>query len=264
MRKFTVLILCAFLLAGCGTYTGSGAYTGGYFGSILGSAIGGITNGPRGSDVGTIVGMVGGAVVGAAIGNAADNADKREVHEHYENVQRNKQNRQNQQNQNGSYNHDDEGYFDPNNSGDDRLYDFDNADYSNSERYALSAGGSEVQTLSPGSDGIEIRNVRFLDENEDGAINSNEMCRIVFEVYNHTSKTLYNLQPVVNELSGSKRIFISPSVSVSRLEPNKGIRYTAMVNSMKMKNGNVRFNVAVLHNNKVVSNITEFAVATAK
>ena len=262
MRKFTVILLCTFFLVGCGTYTGSGAYTGGYFGSILGSAIGGITGGPRGSDVGTVVGMVGGAVVGAAIGNAADNANKREVHEHYENVQRNKQNR------NGNYNHDDEGYFDPSNSGDDRLYDFDNSDYSNNnsdtERYSLSTGGSEIQTLSPGSEGIEIRNIRFLDANDDGAINSNEMCRVIFEVYNHTSKTLYDLQPTVNEVSGSKRIYISPGVSVSQLEPNKGIRYTAQVKSLKMKDGSVRFNVAVLHNNKVVSNISEFAVATAK
>ena len=260
MRKFAFMLIFALLLTGCGTYTGTGAYTGGYFGSILGSAIGGITDGPRGSDVGTIVGMVGGAVVGAAIGNAKDNADKREVREHYEKVQRDKQ----RQRQDNRASHDDEGYYDPSNSGDDRLYDFDMAGNSSNERHTLSSDGSAVSNVYPSSDGIEIRNIRFLDANEDGAINSNETCRVVFEVYNHTSRTLYDLQPMVNEVTGSRRIYISPSVTVARLEPDKGVRYTAMVKSARMKNGSVKFNVAVAHNDRVVSNISEFSVATVK
>ena len=58
MKRTIVYIACAaLLLTGCGTYTGSGAFTGAHFGSILGSAIGGISGGHRGSDVGTIIGM---------------------------------------------------------------------------------------------------------------------------------------------------------------------------------------------------------------
>ena len=73
MKKSSIIALAAVvMMSGCGTYTGSGAYTGASLGSILGSAIGGISGGPRGSDIGTIVGMASGAIVGGAIGQRAD------------------------------------------------------------------------------------------------------------------------------------------------------------------------------------------------
>ena len=129
MRKVIVLSICSvLLLTGCGTYTGTGAYVGGQFGSVLGSAIGGITGGARGSDVGTIIGMAGGAVIGAAIGNAKDEADRRDVHDHYERVQRSKAASNSSYDNYGNYGNYDSGY-DPSNSGDDRLYDFDGNDY---------------------------------------------------------------------------------------------------------------------------------------
>ena len=271
MRKVFIYTACAaFLLAGCGTYTGSGAFTGAHFGTILGSAIGGISGGPRGSDVGIIIGMAGGAVVGAAIGSAADNANRREVHERYEQVQRNKQQRDNgRYNDNSRY--DDRDYYDPTGSGDDRLYDFSSSDYtgdySASSARVMSPGSSSIEEISSGysvNTQIEVRNPRFVDDNRDGYINSNEVSKVIFEVYNNSSHTLYDLQPIVVESSGVKNLYISPSVHVEQLAPGKGIRYTAMVKTGRMKNGNATFCLSVLQGNRVMSNVTEFTVMTTK
>lgn len=274
MKKIFIYTACAaLLLTGCGTYTGSGAFTGAHFGTILGSAIGGITGGPRGSDVGTIIGMAGGAVVGAAIGSAADNANRREVHEHYEQVQRNKSQR-NYPNDRGYSNdryNDNSGYFDPSGSGDDRLYDFNGSDYTSdysaSSAKVVAPGASSIEEISTGysvNNQIEVRNPRFVDDNRDGYINSNEVSKVIFEVYNNSDQVLYDLQPVVVESSGMKNLYISPSVHVEHLAPGKGIRYTAMVKTGRMKSGNATFCISVLQGNKVMSNVTEFSVMTVK
>ena len=270
MKRFFVYISCAaLLLTGCGTYTGSGAFTGAHFGSILGSAIGGISGGPRGSDVGTIIGMAGGAVVGAAIGSAHDEANRREVHERYEQVQRNK--RQRQQDYPDRRYDDDYGYYDPTGSGDDRLYDFNGSDYtgdySASSARVMSPGASSIEEISSGysvNNKIEVRNPRFVDDNRDGYINSNEVSKVIFEVYNNSDQMLYDLQPIVVESSGVKNLYISPSIHVEHLAPGKGIRYTAMVKTGRMKDGNATFCISVLQGNRVMSNVTEFTVRTIR
>ncbi len=265
--------VCAvLLLSGCGTYTGSGAFTGAHFGSILGSAIGGITDGPRGSDVGTILGMAGGAIVGAAIGNAADQAERREVHEHYENVQHRKAQERVSSNsgyQNRSYSTDD--YYDPSNSGDDRLYDFQGSDYtgdySASSPRSMSPGSSSIEEISSGysvNNDIVIRNARFVDGNRDGCLNSHEVSKVIFEVYNASGHTLYDLQPTVMESTGVRNVYISPTVHVERLDPGKGIRYTAMVKTARMRNGTATFCLSVLQGERVMSNVSEFTINTVR
>ena len=273
MRKIAVMSVCAvLLLSGCGTYAGSGAFTGAHFGSILGSAIGGITDGPRGSDVGTILGMAGGAIVGAAIGSAADQANKRDIHEHYENVQRRKAQDRSYDNagyQNRSYPNDN--YYDPSNGGDDRLYDFQSSDYTSDYSAAsarsMSPGASSIEDISSGytvNSGIEIRNPRFVDGNRDGCLNSNEVSKVIFEVFNTSGHTLFDLQPTVVESTGARNIYISPTVHVERLEPGKGIRYTAMVKTARMRNGTATFCLSVLQGDRVMSNVSEFTINTVR
>ena len=273
MRKVFVYSVCAvLLLSGCGTYAGSGAYAGAHFGSILGSAMGGLSDGYRGHAVGTIIGMAGGAVVGAAVGSAADQASRREVHDHYQEVQRRKSAGAYERNE--GYSRSDRSYsdyYDPTGSGDDRLYDFEGSDYtgdySASTARNLPPASSSIEEISSGysvSNAIEIRNPRFVDTNRDGIISSNEVCKVIFEIYNTSDKTLYDLQPMVVEASGSKNIYISPSVHVEQLSPGKGIRYTAMVKTAKIKSGTATFCLSVLQGNRVMSNVSEFTIETAR
>ena len=263
--------MCAtLLLSGCGTYAGSGAFTGAHFGSILGSAIGGITDGRRGHDIGTIIGMAGGAAVGAVIGSAADDANRREVREHYNEVQRRKAQRPSSSYDNyGSY--DDSGYYSPNNDGDDRLYDFQSSDYTDNYSAAsprsVSPSTSSIEDISAGysvNTNLVIRNPRFVDGNRDGQITSNEVSTVIFEVYNASDRTLYDLQPSVVEATGLRNIYISPSVHVEKLAPGKAIRYTAMVKSAKMRDGSATFCLSVLQGGRTMSDVTEFTIGTAR
>lgn len=279
MKKFTVIALGTVLLcSSCGTYTGSGAYTGASIGSILGSAIGGISGGPRGSDIGTLVGMAGGAVIGGAIGQQADKAKKQEMHDRYQQIQQRKAQQQDQYEQSSSQNYnyqsggDDESGFDPNNGGDDRIYDFNGTDYTGT--YSASKPISSVPATSSVDDlvanytfnpAIEIVNARFVDENKDNALNRGELCKVIFEVKNNAKETLHDVVPTVVESTGNTHIYISPSVHVESIAPGKGIRYTAMVKAdNRLKDGSARICLSVLQGGKAISKVTEFNIPTTK
>lgn len=277
MKKSVIIIAAsALLISSCGTYTGSGAYAGSTLGSILGSAIGGISGGPRGSDIGTIVGMVGGAVVGGAIGAAADERERQDVHDHYQRVMEQKaQQNARQGNYDGyqnRYQDDMSSGFDETNSGDDRIYDFQSSDYTGN--YSAQPGtemmplSSSVDQLAMGLEytpAIEIRNARIVDDNQDRMINRNELCKVIFEIYNHGKEPIYDVQPTVVEANGNRHIYISPNMHVERIDPGRGVRYTAMLKAdNRLKDGTARICVSVLQGNKAISKVCEFNVPTRR
>ena len=260
MKKTLVVSLGALLLlSSCGTYTGQGAYVGGSFGSIIGSAIGGIAGGWRGSDVGSLIGMAGGAAVGAAIGSAADRAEQQK-YEDYRNARAQRRaSAQRQYDNNGVDNrgNDDSG-FDQTNSGDDRLYGF-GEDFS-------TVDDTNTSTLEIRSNPLEIRNARIIDASRDGVLSRGEEVRMVFEVYNNSSKPAFHVLPTVAEVTGNKHIRVSENVLVESILPGKGIRYTAVIKAdNRLKDGEAIFRIGVLHHNKEVASQTkEFTMKTAK
>ncbi len=275
MKKTIVLILCAtMLLTGCASYAGQGAATGGSFGAILGSAIGGISGGRRGSDVGTLIGVASGAAIGAAIGSAAD-----------QQVERRREEYRRQQADNDYYSgrvassstnsvdtYDNSG-FDASNSGDDRI-DFDGAGPSRNQG-TYSAAQPRSYTPSKSSDPgygirynsmIEIRNARIIDADHNGVLCAGEECKVTFEVMNNSSKTLYDVQPTVFDVTGNKHIHVSPNLHVESIAPNSGIRYTASILAdSKLKDGNIVIRVAVAQGNReITSQVQEFTVRTQR
>ena len=288
MKKNLIIGLSAVLLLGsCDTYTGMGAYTGSTLGSIFGSAIGGIAGGPRGSDVGTIVGMVGGAVAGAAIGNVADQQREQQRQDdldqyHRDKAQRDAARMQRQQNDgsydSGNYNGSSNGIgsydsgFDATNSGDDRIYDFNGSDYTGSmttqQPQTTMPMHSSVEDMTGNlkySPSIEIKNARFLDDNQDGKIERGEMSKVIFEIFNRSQTTLYDIVPTVVEATGNKHILISPSMHVEKLAPGQGIRYTALVlGDNRIKDGSAKICVSVVQGGKSISKISEFNIPTLK
>lgn len=257
-KNLMVLVAGLMMLASCGTYQGYGAANGAYFGSLLGSAIGGISGGPRGSDVGTVIGLAGGAVVGAAIGNAADNARKEDMAQYRQEKQRlaaKRAERQNGGNQNsdyGQYGSGDSG-FDATNSGDDRIdIDFGNA------------GNPEEQTGCEGA-ALEIRNARFVTPDGSDVLSGGKQCDIVFEIYNTGNVAVSNVEPMVKEVSGNKRIVVSPGILVEHLAAHKGLRYTAHVMAYKqLKNGTARFTLSVLVDKQKVTKDVALTVRTSR
>ena len=281
MKKTLVMLASAALLlmTSCGTYTGQGAYVGGSFGSILGSAIGGIAGGWRGSDIGTVVGMAGGAAVGAAMGSAADKKQAEQI----EQYKRERASRYGQRDPmegvdaiydgtevrevrrapstDGRYDADDSG-FDATGSGDDRI-DFDGAGPINQRRAtAVSVATDAVSTAEP----LHIRNVRIIDADHDGVLRAGEQCRISFEVMNRSSMTVYDVQPLVAEVTGNERIHISPNLHVESIAPHTGIRYTAsLVADRKLKDGSAVIRVGVAQGNRQYTSQTqELVVQTSR
>ena len=242
------------LLSSCGSYTASGAYTGGTFGSIIGSAIGGIAGGPRGSDIGTLIGMAGGAAVGAAVGQAADRAEQQK----YEDYKAARREAREAARQRGSsnYNYDDSGY-DATNSGDDRLYNF-GEDFSTVED--VNSTTLEIRS------NLEIRHARLLDSSRDGVLTRGEEARMVFEIYNNSSKPIYRVQPSVAEVTGNKHIHISENVLVESIAPGKGVRYTANIKADSyLRNGEAVIRIGVFQNNREIASQTkDFTIRTSK
>ncbi len=258
MKKiFILLISSSLLLSSCDTYTGSGALVGGSICSVLGSAIGGLAGGPRGSDMGTLIGMAGGAVVGAAIGSQADARENQKYDQRRLDERHSRSDVQNSE------------VFDSTNSGDDRLYDFNSKDYTgnySAQQPTTSMPSSTVDELGENlsySPNLEIVNARFVDSNEDNCLNRDETCKLIFEIRNRGAKPVYDVLPTVVETTGNKHIYISPSVHVEKIDPGKGIRYTAMIKAdRRLKNGNAKFCVSVIHGGQAISKVNEFNIPT--
>lgn len=303
MKKSFIIGLSALLLLGsCDTYTGSGAYMGSTLGSIFGSAIGGIAGGPHGSDVGTVVGMIGGAVAGAAIGQATDQKQQAQREADMAEMRAERAERRAamaRAQQSGNYNQGSGSYggnyggssydgnygngnttnggstdsgFDASNSGDDRIYDFKGSDYtgnySATQPQESMPMESSVENLAGNlkyTPNIEIRNARFVDDNKDGKIERGEMSKIIFEVYNRGNQTLYDVVPTVVESTGNRHIIISPNMHVESIQPNKGIRYTALVKAdNRLKDGSAKFCLSVVQGEKQISKVCEFNIPTIR
>lgn len=287
-KSFIIGMSALLLLGSCDTYTGTGAYMGSTLGSIFGSAIGGIAGGPHGSDVGTIVGMVGGAVAGAAIGQATDQKQQAQREADIADMRARRAERQarrqgsygndNTYGHGNNYGYDNQGSdysgsgFDANNGGDDRIYDFKGSDYSGN--YSAKQPDvnmpmqSSVDNLAENlkyTPDIEIKNARFVDDNQDGKIERGELSKVIFEVYNRGNHTLYDVVPTVVEATGNRHIIISPNMHVESIQPGKGIRYTALVKAdNRLKDGNAQFCVSVVQGNKKISKVCEFDIPTVR
>ena len=287
-QSFIIGMSALLLLGSCDTYTGTGAYMGSTLGSIFGSAIGGIAGGPHGSDVGTIVGMVGGAVAGAAIGQATDQKQQAQREADIADMRARRAERQarrqgaygndNTYGHGNNYGYDNQGSdysgsgFDANNGGDDRIYDFKGSDYSGN--YSAKQPDvnmpmqSSVDNLAENlkyTPDIEIKNARFVDDNQDGKIERGELSKVIFEVYNRGNHTLYDVVPTVVEATGNRHIMISPNMHVESIQPGKGIRYTALVKAdNRLKDGNAQFCVSVVQGDKKISKVCEFDIPTVR
>jgi len=271
-KNILILLLAVLLLTSCNTYTGAGAATGGYFGSMVGSMIGGISDGRRGSNLGGLVGLAGGAVLGAVVGNAADREIARSREEDY---QRAREERYARRHANARGNYDgyepataDNGYFDPTNSGDDRIT-FDNTP----STPATPATTPSTTTTPPATavqpavkKGLIIRNAQFDDANHDGVLVAGEECRVSFEIMNYTDRPVYDIQPLVYDLTGNKHIHISQNLHVESIMPNRGIRYTATIKGdSRLKNGEARIRLGVAQGNRELDDQSkEFVVTTRK
>ena len=88
---------------------------------------------------------------------------------------------------------------------------------------------------------------------------------MIFEVYNHGKAPLYDVEPTVIDATGNKHIYISPGMHVERIDPGRGIRYTALVKGdNRLKDGMVKLCISVVQGNHAISKVSEFNITTSK
>ena len=264
----------ALLLSSCGGAQGTGMYIGANMGGMLGSAVGGLFGGMNGSNIGTIIGVAGGAAAGGAIAkNKADRAQQRPFDSSYEGVDGlysnfngsdvalSSDNSLSSNLVNASYS-----------NNDDRIYPFGSTqttqpqDYNTTQTVTVGQLERKAQPQNERTrDIVELRNPRFQDDNNDNILVRNEMAKVTFEIFNNGTEPLYNVDPIVEETTGNKHVYISPTLSVQRIDPGKGIRYTALVTTDKwLKNGNITLKVYARQGARTITAIQEFNIPTRK
>ena len=112
---------------------------------------------------------------------------------------------------------------------------------------------------------LKIRNIRFIDDNRNHVIDAGENSKVIFEIVNEGRTPVYDVVPAVEEVTGMKHIFISPSVLVEQIAPGEGIRYTATVSAgEKLKDGEVVLRVTVAAGDNAECDWQEFSLPTQK
>lgn len=112
---------------------------------------------------------------------------------------------------------------------------------------------------------LKIRNIRFIDDNRNHVIDSGESSKVIFEIVNQGRNTVYDVVPMVEEVTGTKHIYISPSVMIEEIAPGEGIRYTATITAgSKLKEGEIIIRVSVAAGDNAEVAFQEFSLPTQR
>ena len=122
-----------------------------------------------------------------------------------------------------------------------------------------------IHSSSTGIENLRIRNIRFIDDDRDHILRSDESSKVIFDIVNESNRPVFNVVPVVEELTGMKRIYLSPSVMVESIGPHNGIKYTATLTAGKrIKTGEIVLRVAVADNFGQQYDGQEFSLPTQR
>ena len=112
----------------------------------------------------------------------------------------------------------------------DYYYEYDRDDYRQNNAYSPYAS-------------LEIADMRFVDDNNNHAIDAGEHAKLVFIIRNTGRDYVYDIAPVIT-VSGTKQIYLSPTAIVKELGPGKAVRYQAeIIATNKLKNGTADFSI---------------------
>ena len=120
----------------------------------------------------------------------------------------------------------------------DYYYDYGMDDYRQNNAYSPYAN-------------IEIAEMRFVDENNNRALDAQEHAKLVFIIRNTGRDYVYDIAPVIT-VSGTKEIYLSPTAIVKELGPGKAVRYQSeIIATKKLKNGTADFSIGLSDGDKL-------------
>ena len=113
---------------------------------------------------------------------------------------------------------------------------------------------SVLKTAEARQESIVIKSFALKNNRNDLSLVRNESATLVVELYNANDTTLYNVEPIVQEVTHNKHILLSENVKISRVEPYSTIRCTFnVVADKRLNNGSAIFTIKVKQNNRLVS-----------
>lgn len=132
----------------------------------------------------------------------------------------------------------------------DYYYDYDRDDYRQNNAYSPYVN-------------IEIDELRFVDENNNGALDAGEHAKLVFIMRNTGRDYVYDIAPVIT-VSGTKQIYLSPTAIVKELAPGRAVRYQSeVIATKKLKNGAADFSIGFSDGDKLYT-MRSFQLRTNK
>lgn len=140
-------------------------------------------------------------------------------------------------------------------------YDYTTDTYNRHSKVIYTGRGEDADRMGREFAKIEIQNLRFVDRNNNQAIDAGENSKIVFEVKNNGSHTVYDLAPIIS-VKGTKHIVISPTAVISYIDAGQAVRYTAEVyGKRQLRNGVAEFTISFAKGDYLY-NMTSFQLAT--
>ncbi len=110
---------------------------------------------------------------------------------------------------------------------------------------------------------LQIRNIRFIDDNRDHIIQPLENSKVIFEIINTCDQTVCNAVPIVQ--TDNEQIYVSPSVMIEQIAPHNGIKYTAHLKGGKrLKNGETIIHIAIADDRGTEYDWQEFKLRTGR
>lgn len=132
----------------------------------------------------------------------------------------------------------------------DYYYDYGSDDYRQNNSYSPYVS-------------INIEELRFVDENNNHALDAGEHAKLVFIMRNTGRDYVYDIAPVIT-VTGTKQIYLSPTAIVKELAPGKAVRYQSeVIATNKLKTGTADFSIGFSDGDKLYT-MRSFQLRTRK
>lgn len=82
---------------------------------------------------------------------------------------------------------------------------------------------------------LQIKNIRFIDQDGDQRLSQGERASIIFEIANTSEETYTNVTPQIGITSGPKVIKFGSPATIDIIHPGERLKYTYMIKGKNMR-----------------------------